>query len=264
LFLAIFAICRSEAQAKYPDIPYMDSTMAAYLQQINFWSSYINGMSEPPDTLVHTNNRLMEYLKMVAADPHTIYTSFPLAEGKGLMSITSSDGKLRVYAWDTWTGGSMHYFNSLAQYNAVANVNVKVLNDVNSNSKSADPGAYYTEMNTIAKADGKTAYLITDCTIASKTNKANGIHAYEIDGNDLKKTMLFKTRKHISDFIDFVYDVSYDSINAIIVSIHFSPDKRKLYIPVVLKNGRLANEYWVYVFKGDKYVYKKRVKGLQI
>jgi len=265
VLLTVFFSCSfASAQYKTPYIPYMDSVLASYLEKINHFSNASKYASEVPDTLISLNRALMAYLKHITADYKTIESHFTQAENMGLMSMISEDKLFRLYAWDTWTGNTMHYFNALAQFRFGNNANIKVLNDISDTTKPNDPGSYFTELNTIHTRKGKTIYLVTGCTVASAHDKAQGISAYAIENGALKNVPFLKTKKHIADHLDFVYDVSYDSLTSIIISIHFSSDKKILYIPVVMPNGHLANEYWIYILKHDKYVFKKKIKGIKV
>ncbi len=237
-----------------------DSTASSYLKNIKRWSNSTKYALEESDSLLGFNKQLTGYLKN-ALTQVPIEGKLYQAESYGLMSTTSEDNKLHLYTWDTWAGNTMHYFNTLAQYRTDGTTKVRVLNDITDTTKSAELGSYATEISSIQIKDGKTVYLVMDYTIASKNEKGNGVRAFVIENGELKNHPLFKTQKLVTNYIDFVYNVTYDSLTSFIIQIHLSPDKKKLYIPVILKTGRLAKEYWVYAFNGDKYVYKKRIKA---
>ncbi len=263
-FIGMFTCQFASAQYRMPYIPYMDSVMASYLKGINVQANAHKYAPEESDSLFALNRHLMAYLKGIASDYKTIGSHFSNAENMGLMSMISEDKLFRIYAWDTWTGNTMHYFNSLAQYRFGNNASIKVLNDISDSSKPLDPGSYPTEINTVKTKKGQTVYLLTDCTVASAHDKAEGIKAYTIENGELNAIPFFKTKKKITNYIDFVYDVTYDSLTSLIISIHFSPDKKSLYIPVITRTGHLANEYWEYVFNGKKYVFRKKIKGIKV
>ena len=263
LFLFIVMSVQSVSAQDTPfNSAYSDSVMTSYLKKISYWSSGNKNYLNAQDSLAVFNKQLMDYLKNIATDVRSIGAKFPLAENRGLINITSDDNRLRLYSWDTWTGSTMHYFDALAQYNIGGASVARILNDISDAEHTPDPGSYFSEINSIHTSDGRSVYLVSDYTIASKNEKANGIKAYMIDKGELKNVPFFKTRKLTTNYIDFVYNVSYDSLTSIVISIHLSSDKKKLYVPVVMKNGHLQNKYWLYVFKGDKFVYKKRVKGV--
>jgi len=239
-----------------------DSTMAWYLKRISYWASATKYAPEESDSLIDLNRKLMGYVINFGGNADNLTARFPRSEALGLISMASDDNKLKLYAWDTWTGNTMHYFNAVAQYSRGNGAGVKILNDISDTTKTPDPGAYVTEINTVHTSDGKVVYLVTDCTVASKNEKATGIKAYTIENGELKNLSFFKTKKLITNYIDLVYNISYDPVNSFVSVIHFSADKKELFIPVVSADGRLANKYWVYVFNGEMYVFKKQSKGI--
>ena len=48
--------------------------------------------------------------------PFTIDQKFESLKKEHLDISTSSDGLFRIYSWDTWNGGTTHYFESVFQY----------------------------------------------------------------------------------------------------------------------------------------------------
>lgn len=62
------------------------------------------------------NNELRD---LVAHDPASLTHDFSLMQGKGYVDVvTSDDGKLRLYYWDTGQGGTMIDWGNLCQFRA--------------------------------------------------------------------------------------------------------------------------------------------------
>jgi hypothetical protein len=104
--------------------------------------------------------------------------------------------------------------------------------------------------------------MVSDCTVASNNYKANGIKAYAIDGGKLKTVSFFESDDEPKDNIDYVFSASYDSTNFNPGIIHFSEDKKQLFVPMVAKNGKLSKGFLVYNFDGYKYVLSKKQRRL--
>ena len=238
-----------------------DSTIYAYLKQINYWSSYYKNAGYDNDSLMAANVKLMQYLKHITQLKESIYYALPQSEAAGLINITASNAQLRAYAWDSWLSTDMHYFNQIIQYRNADTAAITILNDIADTTQHAAPGAYFIEINVCTTQNNTTVYLLTDCTIASNNLKASGIKAYAVKDGKLTEYPIFKTKNHLNNSIEFVYEAAYDAATALTQYIHFSTDKKQLFIPVVEADRQLKKAYWVYEFNGNNYVYKKKMKS---
>ena len=96
-------------------------------------------------------------LKMIdglSKNPATLKYSFKkLTDDNAFDIVTSEDSLFRIYSWDTWTGGTMHFYNNTFQYTCKG----KVITELNELAEG-DCGSFFSEVFTL-KAGSKTYYL---------------------------------------------------------------------------------------------------------
>jgi len=212
------------------------------------------------DSLYATNAALLHYLQKICLKPETLNAGFETIKSKTRMTIlTSDDHKLRIYNWDSETGGTMHFFDAIAQYATGNETKVKVLNNIADNSEDdMHTGALYAGIYTMHTKDARTVYLVLSRGIYSSKDAANSIEAISIDGGVYKHIPFFKTKTKTLSSISFAYDNFLSTGDP---NIRFSDDRSKLYIPVVNKDNEAAtNKSLVYIFDGYQYVYDAHAK----
>lgn len=211
------------------------------------------------DSLEAANSYFLNYLKQACLNPAVIKAPLNSINNKHNFSIlTSEDGKLRIYNWDSETGGTMYFFDAVAQYVTGNTTKVEVLNDIaDLSEKDMHTGFLYLNIYTIHTRDAKTIYLVYGRGIYSGREAANNIEAISIDNGKYKHVPLFKTQTKSLSVINFAYD------NVLCKSdpnIKLSDDKSKLYIPVVDKDETTTGKYLIYKFDGYNFVYDKNAK----
>ena len=257
--LLLAASCSALAQEESGQS--IDRTISKYLEQINYLGELNKVPTDYDDSLIAANHRLIVYLQSACAGPLHTTTPLPKAEEGGLIINASSDGQLRYYAWDTWADQKSHFFDGLLQFNTPHGVKVAVLNNIDELNKRGDPGSYITEVATCQTTDGKTVYLPIECSIVSG-NKGYGIRAIEIKNDTISPIPFFKTHKLKTSYIDFAFQEYYSGDTAgtgsLLTTLHFSADKKTLYVPEITLRGRLTTRYFIYKYNGDMFVYKRR------
>lgn len=166
---------------------------------------------------------------------------------------TSRDGKLRIYSWDLETGGTMHDFDCVFQYQGRSGVRTW--------SAAGDEdtaGGYYTQIFQADTKDGP-IYLANSNFIAQGNIHGQSIEGMRIDGDKLDvKAKVIRTAKGLTNTIDFVYDpYSVSSRSGLLVT--FDAAKKQFTFPVVVEdrtygNGRVTNRSITYQFNGQYFV----------
>jgi hypothetical protein len=134
----------------------MEKALPGQFKKIGYWAEYKGNNPRQYDSLEIANKHFREVLlKYTSRYPSTISFGFKDLEKEGLTIATSADGMFRVYSWDTWTGGTMHYFDNVYQYKAAGKVYSKAIEDANN---EGDPGYWYSAIYSLANG-GKTYYL---------------------------------------------------------------------------------------------------------
>jgi hypothetical protein len=79
-------------------------------------------MPSADDSLAHANAMFAKKLSYyISKCPFTINQKFSSLANDHLDISTSNDGLFRIYSWDTWTGGTMHFFENVMQYKSGSN-----------------------------------------------------------------------------------------------------------------------------------------------
>jgi len=194
--------------------------------------------------------KLKNYCEKV---PATLVYPFNSLVKEHLDISTSSDGQLKIYSWDTWSGGTMHFFESVMQYKT--GTTIKAVLDTPKGDGDVRPN--YNTIYTF-QAGGKTYYLTTYLLIGSSKDLEEGIQVFSIENGKLNTdTRIIRTKSGLHSQITYDYDLSRTS-EKVHSQVHFDANTQSIYIPVVLNNGKLTDNYIVYKFTGQ---YFERVKN---
>lgn len=149
----------------------------------------------------------------------------------------------------------MHDFNNIFQFKSGNKVYATDLGDED------DYGAYFTDIYML-KTNGKTYYLAVSGGSESTKDAYETIGVYTISKDTLNNNVkLIKTSSGLTNSISFEYDFFsvVDRPERPIRLIRYDADKKTIYIPVVLENGKVTNRYILYQFNGQ-YFEKARMQ----
>jgi len=260
VILAFLFCIRAHAQS----IKQVNDSISYYKDRIEENSPYNNGSDGNSDSLYFYNEALKHYLlSALIKQPLTLQTIF-----RNIATSSSDDKKFRIYWWDDQSGGTMHGYYSMVQYQTSNGVKAEVIypKDGASRDVAEDkdaPGFFYTRVHTVKTVSNKIFYLVIRNGRYMTWDVSSGIKAFSIDNDRLVDTVgIFKTSKEILNSIDYEYDYfsNYDTkTNKEKYQIRLSSDKKKLYIPVVV-DLKVTNRNLVYLFDGNNYVFDKHLK----
>jgi hypothetical protein len=185
---------------------------------------------------------------LIKTNPSSIDYKFKsLTDSNSCRIVTTKDGMFRIYSWDTWQGGTMHLYKNLYQFKSDGKVFTTVLNH-----GEDDMGAYFKDVFSL-KANNKN-YFLAICGGSYSTKDAYEIiSVYGVSGNTLIDTIqLIKTPKGLQNSISFEYDFFsvVDRPERPLFLIKYDADKKIIYIPIVLENGKVTDRYILYQFNG--------------
>ena len=138
----------------------IEHELLGYLDAASKSGSYSDGYDEEKNT--KANDAIRQTLERAGKRLDVLHYAFPNLK-KRMAVATSCDGKLRIYSWDLETGGTMHDFECVYQYQGNSGT-------VRTWSASDDPesaGGYYTEMFQVDTKNGP-IYLANSNFIAAK------------------------------------------------------------------------------------------------
>jgi len=249
--VSLFSIDAAVAN-KENDVADADVKIVGMLEAINKLQS--TGFDEKAFTTA--NDNLINYLKEAGQNPDLLTAKLRRASENGLGIATSTDKKMRIYSWDTNGGGTMHFFDSMAQYQVSGSDQTKVLMlhpEQKSTADHDDPdsGWYYSSIDPIHTNDGKTVYLAMGDGVFSTIDHGVCVEAYTIENGKLAKMPFFKTEKKLLNEIE-CYFHGADASDAIGLA-----DKgTTLKIPLLKGEGVPTGKFLIYKFDGHRFVYK--------
>ena len=205
---------------------------------------------ESQDSLKYYSDLFATRFKNFIKDnPSTLNYKFKsLRDSNACYIVTTPDGLFRIYSWDTWLGGSMHDFKNILQFNSKGKIYST------DSSKNGDEFATYFTGIFSLKVKDKRYYLAISGGSESTRDAYETIGVYSISNDSLVDTVkLIKTPSGLSNSIGFEYDffsvverperptrlIKYDTV------------KKIIYIPVVLKDGKVTDRFIPYQFTGQ-------------
>ncbi len=159
---------------------------------------------------------------------------------------SSPDHKMRIWTWDTWTGGSMPSFKNLAEYQTSTGIKV-------TDFESAE---VFDTIYSIAQPNGKTLYLPSGTWRGDGRNSGSGLYAFEINGENLNTDVrVFPpvdtfNREYTSDFSASCEDCTIPQMKV---------EGKKLSIQHIDGSGDkdvLTSKFDEYEFDGEHFVYR--------
>lgn len=192
--------------------------------------------------------------------------AFPRLKDK-MGVATSKDGKLRIYSWDTETGGTMHDYSSVVQYQGASGKVDTWAYDPPPDENEDSPipsgigvGGYYMRIEEIDTPKGP-IYLAISLSIGCGQCHGQGVEAARIVGETLdRNAKVVRTSSGLTNSIDFAYSpatiprsLSADGL------VRFNAAARSFSIPVVVEGddagfGRVTTRTITYRFNGTEFV----------
>lgn len=203
------------------------------------------------DSLVYYDSVFRNAIKFYTQHyPSTISYPFKnLGDSIGLDIVSSEDSLFRIYSWDTWSGGTMHFFNNVFQFKSGKHVYSKLLFD---STDEGDPLSYFSKIYTL-KINNTTYYLCISNGKYSTKDASQSIQMFCIDNNNLNDSArLIKTSSGFTNNITIEYDF-FSGLNAQgnrLKLINYDSNQKIIFIPIVLNKGKVTNRFIKYQFTG--------------
>ena len=204
----------------------------------------------------HESDSLFKYsellknkaIELLSKNPTTLKYPFQmLIDSNAFEIVTSEDSLFRIYSWDTWTGGTMHFYDIVYQFSKNGKVYTEPVM-----SEEGDGGAFYSEIFTL-KTGTITYYLAVSNATFSTKDAAQSIEVFSIENNNLNKQVkLIKTAEGMTNRIGFEFDFFsvVDRPERPLKLIKYDKNKKIIYIPVVHEDGKVTDKFIQYKFNG--------------
>lgn len=232
----------------------VERNLLKHLGDISKYGTYAGSYDEKGSAAA--NRQMRNELIRNGNRPAILKYAFPKLKGE-MFITTSNDGKLRIYSWDMETGGTMHDYASVFQYQGKSG---KVYTwSETGDEESAGP--FYTQIFQVPTKTN-TIYLINSTFIASSSLSGQSLDAVRILGEKLdRKARLIRTSSGLTHTVGFAYDFFsvVDRPERPIKLFFFDEAKREFRFPVVIEDdevpqGRVTDKYIHYRFNGTHFV----------
>lgn len=228
----------------------IEADLKKQFQKIYYWDEHhqMDDTIDTYDSMQKANDYILNIIaKHGYNNPGFLNYSFS-SLSEYLDVLTSKDKSLRIYSWDTYTGGTMHIFYAVAQYlGDDKKVYTQPLND----TSDSDPGLWYSEIYSF-NDKGRKYYFCIGNGKYSTMDLGQEVVVYTIKGNLLVQAPIIKTQKGLTNSIHLAYDLS--SLDGITDhSIVFDESTTELKIPIVDAKGRMLKKNIIYKFNGKHF-----------
>jgi hypothetical protein len=196
--------------------------------------------------------KILKYTKVAAT------LKYKFAElSKEITITTSEDGKFRAYSWDRLDGGTMHFFETVYQFQTKDG---KVYSQA-VQTEEGNAGGFVQNIFTVETKLGN-VYMVCSYAIGSTQDRYEGVGLFRIDGNSLNDNVkLIKTKSGLTNSIGFGYNFFsvVDRKERPIDLIFYDKKTKVLKIPIVVEdkefmNGRVTDKFISYKFNGTYFV----------
>lgn len=242
--LALLILCGASAQSPHT----IEQRLLRQFRKIAYWADYHGAAQEHrDDSLQQANDDFQAaLLRYMAHNPTTLTCAFPALEKEGLTIATSSDKRLRIYSWDTYTGGTMHFFENVAQYRANGTVSATPL----PNEGEGDPGYWYSDLYAVRGAD-TVFYIGLRHGIFSTRDAYEGVKVFALHDNRLDAgARRIRTRSGLQNTLDLPFDFMSVVDRPQRQLIRYDTATQTLRLPVVYENGTVTKKEIRYRFTG--------------
>ncbi len=211
--------------------------------------------------LARENKLIKQKLLKYARKASTLKYDFKglTAPPPSMQITTSKDGKFRIYAWDTQTGGTMRFFDGVYQYQSSRG---RVYSKAFGGTRGFAARGFYSQIFQVDTGPGR-AYLANSNLILSTSLMHQDIEAYAIEGEKLNtNARLIRTPTTLRNSVGFDYDFFsvVDRPERPIKLFSYDEAKKQFRFPVVLEDkkfpngGRVTNRFITYRFNGKYFV----------
>lgn len=233
----------------------VEREMIGYLNNISKYGNYAGAFDG--DKLDANNTSLKSALLKYGKRADILAYPFSKLNDK-MYVVTSRDGRFRVYSWDLESGGTMHDFDNVFQYQAKSG---KVYAWTRTADIEDGAGGFYTQVFQTDTLAGP-IYLGTSTFIGSTSLAGQTISAFKINGEKLDNVAKFiKTPSGVTNSISFGYDFFsvVEQPERPIKLVFYDDTKKSFRFPIVIEDGetpqgRVTNRFITYRFDGKYFV----------
>lgn len=247
LFLFFILWGLNDLHAQHP--MKIEQELLSQFRKIHYWRFYSGTDHETDryDSLERANDTFRKSLLFhTSTSSATITFDFNELVKEGLSITTSENGLFRIYAWDTYTGGTEHIFDAIYQYKIKNKVFSKI-----ARTNEYDSGRWYSVIH-LLKTDNKVYYIGTYHEVHSTRYLYQGVKIFCIENDILNADVrLIKTNTGIRNELGFEFDLASAANRPDFQKlIYFDEDDDQLHLAVVQEDGKVTRQFITYQFTG--------------
>lgn len=235
-FASGFLLAQSERE--------IELKLAGHLNKMSYYK-----YQSPNDDSIMLENGLFKKLliKYLSEAQYKLSDHLDTVAASGLSIARSDDNSLRIYSWDTHTGGTMRFYDNVYEYQSMGKTYVRTTNN---DTLEGDPKAWYSEIYTMEEG-GKKYYLGVYNADYSTMEKAQGINFFSIEGASLNAVMIAKTKEGLTSGIGTGYNFFAipDNDERPFKIVKYDSNKKTITVPIFTDNGSLTGKSTVYKFR---------------
>jgi len=185
------------------------------------------------------------------------------------MGIASShDKKMRIWTWDTWTGGSMPFYCNVVEYSTPKGIKVIDLeHDLDWGPRDRGANNWFDTIYSVVSTDNKVFYLARGTWRADGRTSGRSIYAFTVDDtvlNTCPRVFKDKNINSLSGEDSVRCDIDASEYDCPPPVIKMNSNGSKLYIQHIAykknkqgyEKGYLTSKWEVYDFNGKYFEYK--------
>ena len=237
----------------------IEAELLRHLNNLQKWSNY--GANANETNLERENKLLKQAFLKYGTRPAMLKYDFKALDGK-MFIATSKDGKFRIYSWDTETGGTMHSFENMYQFQGTSG---RVYSRIFAQKGEFAARGFFTQIFQLDTGSGR-VYLANSTFILSNALTHQALELYGVDGEKLNTNVrIIQTKTGLHGTIGFDYDFFsvVDHPERPIKLFFYDETAKSFRFPVVLEDkefingGKVTNRFITYKFNGKYFVKAK-------
>jgi len=222
-----------------------EKTILRYFKKMKYWRKQKSEHSI--DSVYAVNKLLDQAMSDMGYEGYAITADFKDLVAAGMQIHTSDDKMVRTFCWEVVAYGTAHYYNYMVAYYQSA---ARSMNFVNKD------GTSMTDIYTIQKFDGDNVYLLHEENRYDYRNRVSRYMAHILKNGYLTLNVFFYNNTDSQTFAGYNYSLpSFSFKEKNLPQIHFSQDKRQLFIPIIGKGGSFTGGELIYRYDGKRFAY---------
>ena len=195
-------------------------------------------------------NKLVKY---ASSNTEMLTYKFPNIAQSYWSIATSPDGKLRIYSWDSYTGGTMHFYSNVFQWTDYGKRYAQ--KNKNSDDEEAWPNGFYSEIHQLTD-ELNTFYMPIYNAVYSGRESYQALYCMDFEREILDvEFKKIKTKSGITNKIGFGFDffsVKFKEVPPRLF--RFDRITNSFTFPVVTKAGAVTQKRITYKYDGDYFI----------